>query len=294
MSLPTRPASRAPRPQTRPAAQPVYLRTTAVRGNTRSCPRGVCWCGSHRSWPIGEFRLAIQPSARAAARSPLPGGNVWSWAAARAVIEGIMRAPDDLLMRTAVQPLSPGPELVDEAAEDIGLRCLLIARPVQTPAPQRGGRVDLHHGADTGTIDGVPRSVEAREQDCASQCDVRDLVSRDAQRRDAQFVVYEGVGPAHGQLLPPSSAGLAAGQAGMAGVMGGHEMDERVRPAERAVDPGLAGPVDHAHDGVIVDPAADVPDDCAGACPLDGGQSRSFRSCGQINPRGYHRHRLLR
>jgi hypothetical protein len=79
-----------------------------------------------------------------------------------------------------------------------------------------------------------------REQDCASQCDVRDLVSRDAQRRDAQFVVYESVGPAHGQLLPPSSAGLAAGQAGMAAVMGGHEMDERVRLAERAVDPGLA------------------------------------------------------
>ena len=26
--------------------------------------------------------MAIQPSARAAARSPLPGGNVWSWAAA--------------------------------------------------------------------------------------------------------------------------------------------------------------------------------------------------------------------
>ena len=195
-------------------------------------------------------------------------------------------------MRSAVQPLSPGPEIVDEAAEDIGLRCLLIARPVQTPAPQRGGRVDLHHGAGAGTIDGAPRSVEVREQDCASQCDVRDLVSRDAQRRDAQFVVYESVGPAHGQLLPPSSAGLAAGQAGMAGVMGGHEMDERVRLAERAVDPGLAGPVDHAHDGVIVGPAADVPDDCAGAGPLDGGHSRSFRSCDQINPRDYHRHRL--
>lgn len=57
-------------------------------------------------------------------------------------------------MRTAVQPLSPGPEIVDEAAEDIGLRCLLIARPVQTPAPQRGGRVELHHGAGAGTIDG--------------------------------------------------------------------------------------------------------------------------------------------
>jgi hypothetical protein len=45
----------------------------------------------------------------------------------------------------------------------------------------------------------------------------------------------------------------------MAGVMGGHEMDARVRLAERAVDPGLAGPVDHAHDSVIVGPAADVP-----------------------------------
>ena len=80
----------------------------------------------------------------------------------------------------------------------------------------------------------------------------------------------------------------------MAGVMGGHEMDERVRLAKRAVDPGLAGPVDHAHDGVIVGPAADVPDDCAGAGPLDGGHSRSFRPCDQINPRDYHRHRLLR
>ena len=37
MSLPSHSASRAPRSQTRPAAQPLYLYIAAVRGNARSC-----------------------------------------------------------------------------------------------------------------------------------------------------------------------------------------------------------------------------------------------------------------
>lgn len=73
-----------------------------------------------------------------------------------------------------------------------------------------------------------------------------------------------GVGPAHGQLLLPASADPAAGHVGLAAVVGGHETDESVRPAERAIDSGLAGLLDHAHDGVVVGPAGDVPDDCGG------------------------------
>jgi hypothetical protein len=51
MSLPSRSASRAPRSQTRPAAQPVYLCIPAVCGNARSCR--VSDVNLHVAWVTG-------------------------------------------------------------------------------------------------------------------------------------------------------------------------------------------------------------------------------------------------
>jgi hypothetical protein len=69
--------------------------------------------GFQRSWPIGEFGMAIQPSARAAARSSAgrkrlvlgcrPGCQCGDDG-----IEGIVRALEGLLMQTVVQPRSFG------------------------------------------------------------------------------------------------------------------------------------------------------------------------------------------
>jgi hypothetical protein len=49
-------------------------------------------------------------------------------------IEGIAPEPEDLFMRTEVQPRSLGPQIGDKTTEDLGFRYLPMAGPVQIPA----------------------------------------------------------------------------------------------------------------------------------------------------------------
>jgi hypothetical protein len=70
---------------------------------------------------------------------------------------------------------------------------------------------------------------------------MRDPVGRDAQRRQAKLFAHEDVCPAHREV--PARAGPVCADADVAGVMRGHETDECGRPAERAVNPGLVGPL---------------------------------------------------
>jgi hypothetical protein len=79
MSLPSHPASRAPRSQTRPAAQPVYLCIAAVCGNARSCRRqglpncrgaGIPVCRACCTGPVALGGEAGYGSRRMGERNP--------------------------------------------------------------------------------------------------------------------------------------------------------------------------------------------------------------------------------
>jgi hypothetical protein len=81
MSLPSHPASRAPRSQTRPAAQPVYLCIAAVCGNARSCRRpDDCEMPLLLlATPYGvDPDLAIGSSATGFRRTPAPCAMAWN------------------------------------------------------------------------------------------------------------------------------------------------------------------------------------------------------------------------
>ena len=78
----------------------------------------------------------------------------------------------------------------------------------------------------------------------------------------------------------------------MPGAVGGDKINEGIRPAERAVDPGLAGLPNHFQDDIVVSRADNVPDDRARLRPFDAGQRRPFRHGGQVQPSSHHRQRL--
>jgi len=115
-------------------------------------------------------------------------------------------------VRPAVQPGCRGQKIIDEMAKHIGPGWLLVAPAIQAPAAQRCGRVDLDHGARSGTIHWAPGGIKLRQQDRAAQGDVCDPVRRDAQRHQAQLVLDEGVRAAmmssRRQSAPPLSWGM--------------------------------------------------------------------------------------
>src|SRR5262249_1554765 len=113
-----------------------------------------------------------------------------------------------------------------------------------------------------------------------------DLVRRDAQWRDAQLVLHKGVCTAHSQFSAPASI---PGQADIADMMGSHEINEGVRPAEWAVNPGFVGLLNLIEDDVVVSRAGNDTDDRASARPFDARQRGSRRHYGKIYPGSYHR-----
>jgi len=60
----------------------------------------------------------------------------------------------------------------------------------------------------------------------------------------------------------------------MADLVGSHETDECARPAERAVDPRLAGLLDGLEDDIVAGRIDNVPDDRVAGSPFDTGQRR--------------------
>jgi hypothetical protein len=107
---------------------------------------------------------------------------------------------------------------------------------------------------------------------------VHDPVGRDAQRRQAQLFVDEGVCPAHREVA--ARAGLICADAEVTCVMGGHETDECGRPAERAVNPGLVGPLNCLEYDLVVGRAGDILDNgprtgCSICCPVPAAMTSS-------------------
>jgi hypothetical protein len=76
--------------------------------------------------------------------------------------------------------------------------------------------------------------------------------------------------------------------------MSGHEAGECSRPAERAIDPGLAGPFHHPEHVFGVGAADNILDDSATSRPFHSGGCGPLRLRGKVNPGGNHRSRLLR
>ena len=66
-------------------------------------------------------------------------------------------------------------------------------------------------------------------------------------------------------------------------VMRGHEGDECGRPAERAVNPGLAGPLNRLGYYVVVGRAGDILDNGVAGGPVDRGDSGPLWLRGKVN-----------
>lgn len=66
--------------------------------------------------------------------------------------------------------------------------------------------------------------------------------------------------------------------------MSGHEGDERIRPAQRAVDPGLVRVRYRGEDRGIIRSEEDVADDGPPGKPLNPRYSSTRRLCGKVNP----------
>jgi len=93
--------------------------------------------------------------------------------------------------------------------------------------------------------------------------DVRDPVRRDAQRYQAQLVVHDGICAPHGQRSAPSCPQAIGEECDVPGAVGGDKFNEGIRPAERAVDPGLAGLPNHFQDDIVASRADNILDDRA-------------------------------
>lgn len=85
---------------------------------------------------------------------------------------------------------------------------------------------------------------------------MRDPVGRDAQRRQAQLFMDEHACPAHREVA--AQARPIRADADVTRVMGGHETDECGRPPERAVNPGLVGPLNRLEYDLVVGGAGDT------------------------------------
>src|SRR5262249_13303135 len=135
------------------------------------------------------------------------------------------------------------------------------APAIQAPAAKRCGWVDLDHRARSGTIHWAACGIKLRQQDRAAQGDVCDPVRRDAQRHEAQLVLDERIRATHDEFPAPASSSAVLGNADMADLVGSHETDECARPAERAVNPRLAGLLDGLEDDIVTGRIDNVPDD---------------------------------
>jgi hypothetical protein len=71
--------------------------------------------------------------------------------------------------------------------------------------------------------------------------------------------------------------------------MGGHETDECGRPAERAVNPGLVGPLNCLEYDLVVGRAGDILDNGVAGSPFNRGDRGPLRLRSKVNPRGNHR-----
>jgi hypothetical protein len=116
---------------------------------------------------------------------------------------------------------------------------------------------------------------------------MRDPVGRDAQRRQAQLVMDEDVCPAHREVA--ARARLIYADADVTRVMRGHETDECCRPAERAVNPGLAGPLNRLEYDLVVGGTSDILDNGAAGSPVDSRDCGPLGLRGKVNSRGNHR-----
>ena len=76
--------------------------------------------------------------------------------------------------------------------------------------------------------------------------------------------------------------------------MGSHELDECIRPAEWAVDPGLAGLLHHLENGLVLGARDNILDDGAADSPFDTGDCSPLWLRTKVNPGGDHRPTLLR
>jgi hypothetical protein len=72
-------------------------------------------------------------------------------------------------------------------------------------------------------------------------------------------------------------------------VMRGHEADECGRPAERAVNPGLVGPLNHLEYDLVVGGSGDILDNGAADSPFDSSDCGPLWLRGKVNTRGDHR-----
>ncbi len=84
------------------------------------------------------------------------------------------------------------------------------------------------------------------------------------------------------------------GDADLTRMMRSHEIDERGRPAEWAVDPGLAGPLHHLEYDLVVGARDDILDDRAAGNPSDTDNCRPLWLGSKIDAGGDHRLTLLR
>ena len=242
----------------------------------------------YRSWSIGESGMAIQPSVLAAAMSASPGWTVRPCHAARAVIaamtdgiEDVVRAPDGLLVGQAVEPWRLGQETIDEVIKRIGHGRSLVAGVIQAPAAQRGSRIDLNHMARPGPVHRAARGVKLRQQDRAAQGHVRDPVRRDAQWHEARLLPDDDVRTAHREFAAPARTVIR--NADMARAVGGHEIDECGRPAERAVDPSLVGLLNCLEYGLVPGRTGNISDGRAACSPFNTGQCRPFRHRSEVH-----------
>ena len=99
-------------------------------------------------------------------------------------------------MGRKVQPRCLIQEMIDKPAERTGPGLVLVPPVIQAPAAQGSGWIDLSDGARSGPVYRVG-CPELCEQYRATESDVSDPVSRDAERCQLALLMDEEVGPAH-------------------------------------------------------------------------------------------------
>ena len=137
---------------------------------------------------------------------------------------------------------------------------------------------------------GPPRSSSSRPHRRRATCAIRSAETLSGIRRSLSCTTASVRRMVSGRRHPvPRPSGE---ECDVPGAVGGDKFNEGIRPAERAVDPGLAGLPNHFQDDIVVSRADNVPDDRARLRPFDAGQRRPFRHGGQVQPSGHHRQRL--
>jgi len=106
------------------------------------------------------------------------------------------------------------------------------------------------------------------------------------------LLVDEDVCPAHREIAARAMPVFEDGE--VTRMMGSHELDECSRPAEWAVDPGLADLLHYLEYGFVVSAREDILDDGAAGSPFDTGDCSPRWLRTKVNPGGDHRSTLLR